>query len=310
MKKLIFLIMLILLISLIDGGIILANDPILSCDPGCPGVLWNEVLSENAIPLPNCPTCPITVHYKWRLNTCYNPPKFEFVLYDFNIGNSVCQDCINSQYTPDFVVHWVNNYLVSQSNPIKGIIIPGGPCVTNIQADLANCWHSVWLDQGITGRPAGYYYVSCDGSTCCILTFIVCKDASGRIDPYPPQVINYIPSPVNLCTGGCIPICQTYQPKIGFEDEINTTANKESVAIIPNPSDGNLKIQFNVTSKGIYEILITDLKGKTVFENSFTVNSGNDEKELNLKNCPNGSYSFRVTYNGQVIQTGLVLISK
>ena len=77
----------------------------------------------------------------------------------------------------------------------------------------------------------------------------------------------------------------------------------EDIILYPNPSNGNFKIKFNNKSRNITNIKVFDLLGKIVHT---SVHSSGNEIDVELRNCPDGIYSVKLTcglktYNRKII---------
>ena len=78
-------------------------------------------------------------------------------------------------------------------------------------------------------------------------------------------------------------------------------------SIYPNPASENAFIR--ITSKEITEAryLVVDLLGKTVLEQTFTLNMGENIQPLNLETLRKGIYVVRLTVNGETVNQKLVV---
>lgn len=78
-------------------------------------------------------------------------------------------------------------------------------------------------------------------------------------------------------------------------------------SIFPNPASENAFIK--ITSKEMTEAqyVVVDLIGKTVLEQNFTLNLGENVQTLNLENLRKGIYIVRLTINGETLNQKLVV---
>ena len=86
--------------------------------------------------------------------------------------------------------------------------------------------------------------------------------------------------------------CETVESGIvisGFE-ELSASA---AVSAFPNPTNGELNVQFANAVKGVYTIEVTNLVGQTVFTKNVTV-SGSSNVRIDLTNETNGVYFLSI----------------
>jgi len=80
-----------------------------------------------------------------------------------------------------------------------------------------------------------------------------------------------------------------------------------ALSIYPNPANGTAFIK--VTAKEVAEAryIIVDLLGKTVLEQQFTLNMGENIQKLNLETLRKGIYIVRLSINGETINQKLIV---
>jgi hypothetical protein len=307
MKKLFFYLNLMVITSMFC----LAQDSP-ECDTTCKSTPWTHQMKT--FTLPTCSMCTIRVWFWDRWDTCQN--KYEVMLEDFGWYHdgcdtcTDCNDCINYIFGLNNLAHWVLNQLVIH-NPYTdpNSELQPGHCRDDIEAGYVTCYKYVWNEHS-PFAPGGFWQtVSCGNQTCCRLIFRACKLLNGNM-VYPPVILDYIMPDDMTCSLDCIPFCEEIEPKISINSGENNEYNNSTITLYPNPTKDNIKIQFNVSNKGEYRLQINDLKGKTILDEKISINSGLEEKEINLKTQQNGTYFYKFIYNGELIKTGKFSILK
>lgn len=85
-------------------------------------------------------------------------------------------------------------------------------------------------------------------------------------------------------------------------------SNKLDFSFYPNPSNGMVTIQ--ITSKSTInnpKIVIYDIKGIMVYENSFQNNENHFEKSLSLQNLSNGIYLLTILSDNEKLTKKLII---
>ncbi len=91
----------------------------------------------------------------------------------------------------------------------------------------------------------------------------------------------------------------TRSGKDGEENVIvkGIASNKGLLNVYPNPSDGMVKMNFQVEKGEKVDVKVLDLKGNTVFERTYK-EAGNYTEEINLEDQPKGIYMFNLSKKG------------
>ena len=66
----------------------------------------------------------------------------------------------------------------------------------------------------------------------------------------------------------------------------------------PNPNKGNFTVQFNSASNDDVNITVHDIRGRVIFDNQYTNNSGLFSQNIELENAQSGVYLVSIE-NGQ-----------
>ena len=66
------------------------------------------------------------------------------------------------------------------------------------------------------------------------------------------------------------------------------------VSIYPNPSTGNLNIQWNNQATGKADVVITDMTGREVFTSTINMNVVSGQTQINLSNLNDGIYLYTI----------------
>lgn len=83
----------------------------------------------------------------------------------------------------------------------------------------------------------------------------------------------------------------TIDPTTGI---FNTDISKISVSIVPNPTNGKLKVIVEGGKSGDFMVSISDFIGKVVYEESILSETGSFSKYIDLSNLPKGVYLLKI----------------
>lgn len=84
--------------------------------------------------------------------------------------------------------------------------------------------------------------------------------------------------------------------------------NKLDLSLYPNPSNGMVTIQFfSKSTINNPKIVIYDIKGIMVYENSFQNNENHFEKSLSLQNLSSGIYLLSILCDQEKITKKLII---
>lgn len=81
----------------------------------------------------------------------------------------------------------------------------------------------------------------------------------------------------------------------------------KSVRVSPNPFSQKTVFYFNLTNKEDITITVKNVLGKTVFNKSYTVSSGNKEIPFYKNNLKPGMYIYAIQTRNQVISKRFVI---
>jgi hypothetical protein len=81
----------------------------------------------------------------------------------------------------------------------------------------------------------------------------------------------------------------TIEPIQGIEDQLN----ENRMSLYPNPSSGNVYLEYNATEDAEIEVMITDLSGQALIRKELYFNKGKSSHALDLSTLPNGVYILR-----------------
>lgn len=79
---------------------------------------------------------------------------------------------------------------------------------------------------------------------------------------------------------------------------INSVSYDLSFDVFPNPSTGNVSLNFSADNSSSYDLNIYDLSGKNVYAEKITATAGNVQKQLDLTALPKGIYTLRLNSEG------------
>jgi hypothetical protein len=87
----------------------------------------------------------------------------------------------------------------------------------------------------------------------------------------------------------------------------STASSLEAVRIVPNPSDGNFKLQFNASGESSKKIVMLNALGQVVITKDYTTAKGMNTVELDASTLPKGVYIIKI-YQGDEYQIVRVLL--
>jgi hypothetical protein len=89
---------------------------------------------------------------------------------------------------------------------------------------------------------------------------------------------------------------------------INESQINNKINIYPNPTNGNISIDYtlNTTDKG--ELLIYDIAGKLI--NNYPLNASTNKMVVNIETLSNGIYLYKVVVNNRAVQSDKLVIIK
>lgn len=95
----------------------------------------------------------------------------------------------------------------------------------------------------------------------------------------------------------------TTEPEVGIEDELFAS----KVDVYPNPSAGNLTINYQSSVASQVRVMLMDLVGHTYVDKYINFSSGTQEHTLNVSDLANGVYILRLEKGDAVITEKLVI---
>lgn len=87
---------------------------------------------------------------------------------------------------------------------------------------------------------------------------------------------------------------------------IHKTSQSKELFIYPNPSDGNFTFRMG-TDKGLGNIIIYDLSGKSVYQTAITVSTANQEFQISPTGLLPGVYLVTVSINESIFRRKLII---
>jgi concanavalin A-like lectin/glucanase superfamily protein/type IX secretion system substrate protein/PKD domain-containing protein len=84
--------------------------------------------------------------------------------------------------------------------------------------------------------------------------------------------------------------------------------NKESdMYVFPNPTNGQVTLKFNSNGNSTSELIITDVTGRLVYNETFPVTHGNNEHAVNLSPFVKGLYLLKIKLNEEEVVKSIIL---
>lgn len=173
---------------------------------------------------------------------------------------------------------------------------------------------------GITGLPANYTYnctpTSCDfpgGQSSCVRLYSTSNPTVSQIGAYQlditasPYISGFLGTPTSAGSssydGYVLVIADGATANV---ERINAETFKTLMAI-PNPTNGNTRIQFAMGYASDVTFTVTNLLGKVVATQKLAGNRGVNEVNFDAANVPNGVYLYTISDGKNVISKKLVV---
>ncbi len=100
---------------------------------------------------------------------------------------------------------------------------------------------------------------------------------------------------------------EEWQFHVGPDGIQSSMVNGTSVSFYPNPSNGQLNLEFNTIENSILHVSIVDLVGKVVLEEIFSLSPGFEQEPINLRNLKQGVYLLKFQ-SGEDIYTEKLIV--
>lgn len=103
---------------------------------------------------------------------------------------------------------------------------------------------------------------------------------------------------INICITGAF--AGDYGDSTGgfMPDQAHPLMDPNNLAVYANPSDGTFRIHVDLPEEGDTKVVITDMAGKEVYNESLPNFSGTFDRTVTLSNASKGTYFVKVTQNG------------
>lgn len=99
------------------------------------------------------------------------------------------------------------------------------------------------------------------------------------------------------CTSPMTPVLAVVDPCLGLSENV---IFKNSIQVMPNPSDGNFAVQFYVNNQAAdVQLQVLNLLGQPVYQETVSQAAGNVQRTLNLSNLSQGVYLLNLQYQGE-----------
>lgn len=101
-----------------------------------------------------------------------------------------------------------------------------------------------------------------------------------------------------------VPYCQS------IAANAKTDSSNATFRVYPNPTTGNLNVEYYSKVSGTVRLKVIDVNGKTLYIISNDARTGNNNYSLNLRNLSPGTYVLELSSNGNVEKVKFVLVGK
>lgn len=99
-------------------------------------------------------------------------------------------------------------------------------------------------------------------------------------------------------------VCHTVTFKWAPDVSIDEATPLSGVQVYPNPADNEITVTYDLESEGSFELV--NLVGKKVFQRD--LKAGHNEFELNISDLAAGVYLYRLSSNGEYIETKRLIV--
>ncbi|MBT8196317.1 MAG: T9SS type A sorting domain-containing protein, partial [Bacteroidia bacterium] len=175
----------------------------------------------------------------------------------------------------------------SGTNPYtKTGVNPGDTLIVNL-GNIGNDWYYI-----VNGVQDAYMHASCSDEI--MGNVNASKSDFGSLGNYPNPdagnnlgtflVIGHVDENGNVCT------LQNYAPRYAEAGSIQSKLDADFINIFPNPSTGNVTIEYVMNANMDVEIKVMDITGRTVEQKSQNANSGMNSLKMDLSHLNNGVY--------------------
>lgn len=320
MKKCLILIVSLLLFATINQG----QSQVPHCD-GDPCVnasacgTWVQA-TDLVIPLdPNCPSCIMTIRYKYRDNAacttaCPTAPKFEFQI-DYVVTDGTCfypcngnpakynfsqMDKLYMEAVFQLIRKYSLPFITVPPNPPLGC----GPVIPNFKG--TSCKKQYIAPNG------NVYILTCFLTECCVQNLQFCVDINGKET----MTKTNIYSPPDNCGtdpdgSSCTYSCDWEWEESLVPKEVNALPNiiydNYKVDYTINPNNLNIKLEGELN--GELSLNIFSAEGISNIYEVFNVNETSFEINLD-NNFTNGAYYMAFSLNGELIKVESFIIVK
>ncbi len=89
-------------------------------------------------------------------------------------------------------------------------------------------------------------------------------------------------------------------------EEVQTTETNSKFLLYPNPNNGNMVLNYELSNNGKLEL--TDITGKIICE--YNLNADASTININCEGLSNGLYLYKVIANDEILKAGKIAIIK
>ena len=101
-------------------------------------------------------------------------------------------------------------------------------------------------------------------------------------------------------------VCPAANNDVSDNAGVESLSNSQAVNIYPNPNEGKMIMEYNLTSDA--QLRITDITGKLI--GTYKLNAAENSIDINMESLINGMYMFTVTNQQGLVKTGRIAIIK
>lgn len=202
----------------------------------------------------------------------------------------------------------VQSHAMGRPNPWGGYTIVGynnsTPAVADSTELLIIQTDSVGLNPGCTTGTSGITITTISASINNSFAWSNITSTGVSSAAVTPASVNATPQVRTECY-------QCINNVISSTNDLRRVISSDRILSYPNPTNGNFYIDVKAAKTGVISFSITDISGRLVYRNNYTVNRGDNLIRIDAATYINaaGSYVFTLV-NGNTVSSGKILVVK
>ncbi len=261
------------------------------CDIPCNFGEWEY--DFRYVPIDACPGCQVRIDFKHRISDAEDCYEFkDYKILGLHLDG--CESCpMYGAELFEYSLHWLlKNGPLEQPQEFS--------CDTNFRVVNAPCWRLM----------NDHEFHPCANDNCCWSRYKICNPQR----PEDPEKIEQSQNEMLHCeaTNACVFVCDNNSPRIALpQDEEEIKSDKTAKALFDlksNYCEALLTVENSFAGDIVLEI--SNTIGITIYKETYLKMGYNLYANINIKDCVNGSYFYRILQNGICIGRGSFVVTK